>query len=145
MLRNSDIAGIMITLLIEEQQALFLLLADDGTVNRMGDGTERDLNGDMFIGRAPLDMFDRLCKLVSPDLLQWMGRQRSHPAPKGKMCRLQVGVRQSDGQELASVWAYGTESMGPPPEIREFVVAAIEITNPWFERQKGMMSASQDD
>ena len=135
----------MITLLIEEQQSLFLLLTDDGTVNRMGNGTERDLDGDLFIGIAPLDMFEQLRSLVGPGLLQWMGRQLSDPDPQGKMCRLMVGVRQSDGQEMASVWSYGTESMGPPPDVREFVVAAIEITNPWFEQQRLMVSASQDD
>lgn len=145
MLKENDITGIMITLLVEEQQSLFLLLTDDGTVNRMGNGAERDLNGDLFIGIAPQDKFEQLRSLVSPGLLQWMGRQLSDPDPQAKMCRLVVGVRQSDGQELASVWSYGTESMGPPPEIREFVVAATEITNPWFEQQRRIVSAGQDD
>ena len=41
-------------------------------------------------------------------------------------------------------WRYGTESLGPPEEIRRFVIAAIEATNPWFELQKKVAGKKED-
>jgi hypothetical protein len=32
---------------------------------------------------------------------------------------------------------YGSESIGPPPEISQLILAAIETTNPWYEQMKG--------
>jgi hypothetical protein len=52
---------------------------------------------------------------------------------------LTVGFQKSGGQELITEWRYGSESQGPPPEVCEFVVAAVEATDPWFEQQKAMV------
>jgi hypothetical protein len=49
-----------------------------------------------------------------------------------------VGFQRADGQELMTKWRYGSESQGPPPEVCQFVVDAVEATDPWFEQQKAM-------
>jgi len=41
-----------------------------------------------------------------------------------------VRFQQPNGQELTTKWRYGSESQGPPREFCQFVVAAVEITDP---------------
>jgi hypothetical protein len=31
---------------------------------------------------------------------------------------------------------YGSDSEGPPQELGQFVAAAVELTNPWFEESR---------
>jgi len=58
----SDISGLSITLDVNEKPSLFILLAADGTINRMGSGTGGDTGGELFIGRTSPGT-SRLCAL----------------------------------------------------------------------------------
>lgn len=131
-----DISGILVTFHVDEEQYLFIALFDDGTLNRMGTGSLDILEKDLFIGRAPLSVFERLKRLVTPKMLKWFDSQHADPSPKGKICKLVIDVKRKDGKEMMSVWLYGSESVGPPAEISSFALEAIEITNPWYEEQK---------
>jgi hypothetical protein len=55
------------------------------------------------------------------------------------VCELTVGFKKAGGEELMTAWQYGSESQGPPPEICNFVIAAVEATTPWYEQQKAMV------
>lgn len=135
---DSDFAGITITMHVAGEQALFIMLFRDGTINRAGTGSVENAERDLFIGRTDPTLFAQLQGRIRPEILQWCGQKRSHPQPEGKICELSVGFKRADGQELMTEWRYGSESQGPPPEICQFVLSAIQATEPWFEQQKLM-------
>lgn len=132
----ADINGFFTSLFVGEEQVLFIGLFSDGTINRMGTGSLENLEKDMFIGKTSPDVFDALKKMISSNLLRWFNTQHSDPSAKGLPCKLTLGFKQRDGKELISIWQYGSESMTPPPEVNEFLLKSIEITNPWYEEQK---------
>ena len=133
-----SIDGIMVNLLVGGEQALFLMLGSDGSATRAGTGSVDNTHRDMFISRETPHMFEKLRARITAELLEWCGSERSAPNPKGRLCELTVGFRLSDGSEQASVWRYGSESQGPPPEVAEWVAAAVEVTDSWFARQQSM-------
>jgi hypothetical protein len=132
---RDDIHGILVTLFIGGEQSLFIMLGSDGNINRMGTGSDT-AERHMFIGKTGPQLFEHLRSKVSPELLGWCGRNLADPHPQGEACELTVGFQNADGRERVTKWGYGSESQGPPPEVFEFVVAAVEATNPWFEQQK---------
>jgi hypothetical protein len=135
---QNDIHGILVTLFIAGEQSLFIMLGSDGAINRMGNGSVDNIERDMFIGKIGPELFQQLRDIVSAELLAWCGRQLADPSPQGKTCELTVGFRRANGEELMTKWRYGSESQGPPPEVCQFVVAAVEATSSWFEHQKAM-------
>jgi hypothetical protein len=135
----SPICGILVTLHVAGEQVLYLMLSADGTIHRMGTGSESNTERDLFVGRSSRATFERLRKQVTPEPLQWLG-QFSDPHLRGKQCRLTIGLGWSDGTELASQWEYGTQSQGPPDEIGQFVLAGIDATDSWYEQQKELAS-----
>jgi hypothetical protein len=130
--------GIMVTLLVGGEQALFIMLGLDGSINRVGTGAVDNTERDMFIGRGDPAIFRSLQQQITPELLAWCGQSRADPDPHGPVCELTVGFKRSNGEEEVIVWRYGAESMGPP-EVTRFVVAAVVITDPWFTEQKAMV------
>jgi hypothetical protein len=135
---RADIHGMMVTLHIGGKQALFIMLGSDGSINRVGTGSVNNSEQDMFIGRTDTALFQQLRGQVTDELLGWCGRQLADPEPQGQMCELTVGFKLADGQELLTAWRYGSESQGPPPEVGQFVIAAVHATDPWFDRQRAM-------
>jgi hypothetical protein len=135
-LAANDVTLILVTLFEGGEQSLFILLDAEGLVNRMGNGSVDDIEREMFIGKADLDLFQQLHAKLTPEVLQWFGQQLEAPQMRGKICELTVTLKQADGRELMTAWRYGSQSQGPPPEVRDFVVAAIDATDPWFEQQK---------
>src|SRR5262249_52323323 len=88
-----DIHGIMVTLLIGNEQALFIMLGSDGSINRVGTGSVDDTERDMFIGQTGPDLFHQLRARITPELLGWCGQQLSDPRPQGQVCELTVRRR----------------------------------------------------
>lgn len=132
----ADITGYFASLFFGEEQALFIGLFSDGTINRMGTGSLSNIEKDMFIGKTSPDVFEGLKKKITNDLLKWFNTQYSDPNQKGIPCKLTLGLKQRDGKELISIWQYGSESASPPPEVFEFFLKSIEITYPWYEERK---------
>ncbi len=128
---SNDIAGIVIRLLVEGEHALFIMLGADGCINRMGSGEVDNHEHDMFIGKTDPALFQGLRQQIGPKLFNWFGQQRADPHPRGKICELIVGLKHADGKESWTGWRYGSESLGPPPEVRQFVIAAISATDSW--------------
>ncbi len=140
MSERDDIHGILVTLLVGGEQVLFIMLGSDGSINRLGTGSVNNTERDMFIGQTNSEVFQQVQGRIIKELLGWCGQSLSAPEKRGKVCQLTVGFKKSDGQELMTVWQYGSESEGPPPEVCDFVVAAVKATTPWYEQQKAMVS-----
>jgi|SRR5215469_9571092 len=136
MVKPEDVTGVAMTLKVEEELSLVALLAADGSINRLGTGTIDNTQKDMFIG--VLDdpkPFENLRAQISPDLFKWIGG-RAAQSPKGKICELTIWLFLPNKEERTIYFKYGSESIGPPPEVHRLVLAAIEITNPCYEQFK---------
>jgi len=132
----SDINGIMIKLFIDANETLFILVESDGSINRMGSLTGIDSKPDLYIGHADQLVFMELRNQISAELLGWCGQAMNDTELQGKVCELTVGFKMKNGQVIATAWRFGTDSAGPPPEVRQFIQAAITATNPWYQQQQ---------
>ncbi len=136
---TQPITGMLVMLEVGGRQALLIRLGGDGSIHRLGSGSLDRIERDRFIGTTTPEPFRDLSAKITPQLLQWCGQSRSHPAPRGEACELVVAFKQADGEEQMMAWQYGSLSKWPPPEICEFVAAAVEATEPWYEDQKKVL------
>jgi len=135
-----EVVAIVVVLHIDGQQALFALLGADGSINRMGSGSSSPSDGEMFIGKAPPELFQLLRSKITPGVIHFLGQRLAAPNPRGKPCELTVCLKYATGREAASAWRYGSESQGPHPEVVDFVKETVRITEPWFQQQKAMVT-----
>ena len=129
---------IFISLDVSDQSSLLVLLAADGTINRMGSGTEDIAKEPLAMGLTKKDYFAQLKSLVKAEWLPYLGRLWDLPNKKGKSAKLTISFTFEDGTENGLMFKYGTESEGPPGEICNFVYKAVELTDAWYEESKGM-------
>ena len=136
MIKPEDVTAVAVSLKVEEELSLFVLLAADGSINRMGTGTIDNAEKEMCIGviNDP-KAFQNLRAQISPDLFNWVGG-RADPSPRGRICQLMIGLFLPNNEEQTIFFKYGSESIGPPPEVKRLVLAMVEVTNPWYEQFK---------
>ena len=128
--RPDDIEILWIILKIEKKDSLFILLDRDGSVNRQGTGIEGEEQSALYIGKHS-GIFEPVVAYLDEEFLRNMGGYKSNDI-KGKVCELQVNFEFSDGTTNGFAWKYGLESQGPPNELRDLVVKAIELTDPIY-------------
>lgn len=138
----SEIQAIHITLEIDGNNALFVLLANDGTVNRLGTGAVDNSETSLFIGVTDPPLIDEVMKSLNDEMLEHMGGYEI-PDQKGASCLLTIGFQFSGGEENGFRFSYGAESEGPPGEIIRLVIAAVEATEPWYTEQKEATNQEQ--
>ncbi len=137
----SDIQAVHITLETGDKQSLFILIASDGTINRLGTGTVNNKDNDLFIGISHEPLFNRLMAHIDDRMLMYLGAYEI-PQKLGVSSKLSIGFCFANAKENGYVFSYGSKSQGPPQEIVEFVKAAVELTDPWFHQQKQMVATS---
>jgi hypothetical protein len=143
--KKSDLEVCLISIMIEDKQSLFILLAKDGTINRLGTGSANNTENDMFIGISKDGLFEKLMEAVPEELLEYQGSY-DIPEKKGKRCELTLMLASADEKKKAGfIFQYGSDSQGPPQEISEIVVKAVELTNPWYDEQKTVVSKSKNN
>ena len=140
----ADIDLVVVSLKVGAAQspALFILLARDGTVNRLGTGAVDNTERDLFIGRTTEPLFPALMNQFTDAMLQHVGGYEMRDR-KGEDCRLSIALRFADGSEDGFGFLYGSESEGPPQEIVQIVIEAARLTDPWYEAQKKTASAGK--
>ena len=132
-----------IQLNIEDELALMILLHKDGTINRKGRGTEK-IDNNFYMGIQKDSLLLELNKLITSDFQSLLNRVYDYPDKKGKICMLEITL--SEGKETKGVrYTYGSESMGPPIPIANYVNKAIELTDPWFNEQMKMAENSKTE
>jgi hypothetical protein len=129
------VVSIMVTLEVDGEPSLFVLLTKNGTVNRMGTGNDQSPDTNMFIGVTDPSVFNRVLKRSVPVIDQWIGRFDS-PDIEGQSCKLVLGFKNLDGTELLSQWAYGSQSIGPPSVVSAIVLESLHATERWYIQQK---------
>ena len=125
-----DGAGIRLLEGDRHRQLLFVFLHRDGSVNRMGDGTLRAY-GDFRIGRVTEPLFDQFMEDLSEGLLDYAGRY-DLPDRRGLDCNLEVKLFSGGALGANLEFHFGSESLGPPAEIRALVTRALELTEAWW-------------
>jgi hypothetical protein len=127
---KENVDGIVVSLKIEGELSLFILLAQDGTMNRLGNGEDTN-HRIMAIRQVEPHYFEQLRARVSDLMLQYTGRMYADPDRKGETCELTVLFR-ADGEETGIGYTYGDKSQGPPSEIQALVLEAAAITEQWY-------------
>ena len=133
--RHLQITGVSISLYIEEKQSLFILLASDGTINRMGTGAIDNQEHGLYIGRTDTAIFEKVRSHFTDEILQHMGGYQLQN-PQGAACKLTIALKFLDGIDNGFQFLYGAESQGPPTEIADIVRAAVHETDSWHENFK---------
>ena len=134
---------VTISLEIEQVASLNILLARDGTINRKGDGTY-NIDKNFFIGITDTNIFQNLMKYVTEDFRTLLGKVYDIPDKEGKSCSIEIvlgGENEGNGMRFN----YGSDSMGSPRPVADFIEAAIKLTDPWFYKQKSMIRHQQTE
>jgi hypothetical protein len=126
---------LLIEMKIAGKQSLKLLLHKDGAINRMGNGTA-NIDKDLFIGVTDTaGILQELTSSITPDFEGALNKVFDLPEKKGATCSLEIVM--ADGQETKGIkFIYGTRSVGPPQEIKDFVLKAVTLTDPWYLQQQ---------
>src|SRR5262245_58381190 len=129
----SHVIELLVSINVAGKQVLYICLGADGSISRMGDGSEGNRRTTLCAGKCSSSLFQQLNPHID-QLYEWIGVYTA-PCLEGKLCELTIGMRRDDGAELFSDWKYGTRSQGPPPAIRDCVVMMLNLTDSWYERQ----------
>lgn len=118
-------------------QVLFILLNEDGSINRKGNGSPSCKDNDLFIGITKDKLFNQLRPLLSEEMEEFLGNTYEIPDKKGRPCDFKVFFGGPD-IETGVQFLYGELSQGVPTPFRNFTIKAIELTEKWFQAQKQM-------
>jgi hypothetical protein len=134
--KASDVRGLTITLDVNKQPSLFILLGADGSINRMGTGNLQNTERELFIGRADPSVFEALRSQVTEAMLGSLGHIYQRQDSTGLSCKLSLTFHFRDRTEDRLVFLYDSESEGAPSDVADLVKAAIRETDPWYENFK---------
>ena len=120
---------------IAGKQSLLILLHKDGTINRTGNGTIH-IDKNLFIGVTDTaGILQELTGLITTDFEGALNKVFDLPEKKGDVCSLEIAM--AEGKETKGIkFIYGTKSVGPPQEIKDFVLRAVALTDPWYLQQQ---------
>ena len=139
-MKIEEIKLVTITMYVGGAQALFILLAKDGTINRLGTGILRNKDKTLFINKVNENLFQDLMKCVPEDWSELKGIYKINiPDKKGANCELKVIFNNETNKDYGFVVLYGAKSEGPAFDISELVINAVQITDPWFNKQKQLL------
>ena len=123
----------LVSLDVGNKNALFIVLAKDGTICRRGNGNpNKDL--ELIKGNSDLEHFQAFMMTVNEDILQFSGFFEQTPIV-GRPCKLMIVFSGPNGEEAGFKVEYGEDSQGPPADIVEMLINAVKLTDPWYEEE----------
>jgi hypothetical protein len=135
---KENIAHVIVTLDVGGKPALFVLLSEDGSINRMGTGSPSNSDHDLYIGAGQAALFADFMRRVPEEIFPYRGRYEI-PGRSGAECTLAIRFATRNDETVSFEFLYGTESEGPPQEIRDVAMAAVEVTDCWYEKQQAIV------
>ena len=118
MINQGDVTGLAITLKVEDDLSLLVLVAADGSINRLGTGTVNNTEKEMLIGVTDPKLFENIRPHLNSDVVRWIGA-RADQAPKGKICELTSGCASQTKNSVRSIsnmvpnrWVLHLKSVG---------------------------------
>lgn len=131
----TELIYVTIELKIESDTSLIILLHRDGTINRQGDGST-NIEKNFFIGLTEtIPILEELNTLINEDFEQYLNKIYDAPEKSGRICSIEI-ILANKNETKGTKFSYGSESMGPPKVIGDFVIKAIELTNSWYNKQQ---------
>jgi hypothetical protein len=127
----ADVELMLIEFRIGARPELLLLLAADGTVNRMGKDRK------MYVGLASPSLLPEALRPLTDEMLTFMGNydlKEKH----GPVCSLTIAFQFKGAGEAGFAFSYGMHSQGPPEEIGMLVEHAVRVSEPWYQEQQRM-------
>jgi hypothetical protein len=143
MTQVADITAVSISLQVDGLQTLLLKLDQQGSLSRLGTGEIDNQEHDLLSGTASPELFRQTIKQLTDPMLDHLGSY-DIADKEGLHCQLNIGFQYADGMENGFAFHYGSESEGPPQELVAFVAAAVQITEPWYERAKGKQAKVEE-
>lgn len=136
---TNNVKAILIKREVNGSDILFIMLGEDGSINRKGSDKIDDPDIDMFIGIMKEPIFNELRSKIDEG---WPVEGASYDAnvKKGAPCKLSVMFQDDQGNDIGLHFRYGSESVGPPTEFEDFVRMAVSLTDPWYSKQKETVS-----
>ena len=129
----------LVSLDVGEKNALFIVLAKDGTVCRRGNGNpDKDLP--LLKGQSSLKHYQAFMMTIHEEHFQFSGVFDQTPMT-GRPCKMMIVFTGPGGEEAGFKVNYGEDSVGPPREIVEMLVNAVKITDPWYEEERTKLTA----
>ena len=132
MLTVADVTSLTVSLDIDGQTSLFILLDRDGTMNRMGSGTADATEEAMVIGPVAPDALDYALEPLEPKWLEKTGTFQM-PDPQGRPCELTL-MLSGDEDAQTYTFLYGEKSPGVPPPFRAVVERAVKVTQNSYKK-----------
>jgi hypothetical protein len=86
----ADIHDIAVGLHVGSEDLLFVLVGADGSINRIGSGTFKNKNRDMFIGMTDPVIFRRVRSHLTDSIMQGLGMGFRRENPLGAPCKLTI-------------------------------------------------------
>jgi hypothetical protein len=138
----NNISQTLITLEVGKTQVSLILLSEDGSINRKGDGKPNCNDNNFFIGKTKDKIFEQLKPLINEEMQDFLGKSFDIPEKKGRVCNLKI-LFKSGESETGVQFYYGEFSQGPPTVFKNFTIKAIELTENWHQQQKQMILKSK--
>jgi hypothetical protein len=92
MRRVSDIVAVLIFLKVRSEPVLGVLLANDGTINRMGTGSIDNSERSLFIGQTEAPLLPQLLAHLKDEMLDHTGAY-DIKEKKGAPCQLSISLK----------------------------------------------------
>jgi len=129
----ADVKGISVSLTIDGKMSLFVLLEEEGLINRMGSGSLNNTEEELYIGRGDPAIFQQVRSHLIEEMLAIVGREYDCGNISGAACKLEIALQFADNTSGGFAFLYGSDSQGPPKEVRALVSAAVFLTENWYE------------
>ena len=125
---------VLITLEVGDKTALLILLAQDGSIHRKGNGNPNSTGLVLAQGISHLGHFEALMMTIDENIFNYTGVIKQ-PQPVGNECRLSLIFHGRNEIDFSFRVVYGAESEGPPQELAQVLINAVKITEAWYQDQ----------
>jgi hypothetical protein len=122
---------------VSNGDGLAILLAKDGTINRIGSGISDTTDKSFFMGISKETVFDSLMETVSDDLLSYAQKESPQCDTTKQNLRVKISFSENDSETEIDYCVNGTADDLPKP-IKDYITDAVKITDPWYKAQKNL-------
>jgi hypothetical protein len=140
-LRSRDVTTCLLTVDYDGERALVIVLARDGSINRMGDGRPLTPQTDstLYIGVVEEPLLDRLMEVIPDAFVGLSGRYDEPSKRRGIVGECHIVYGFADGRVSALEVVWGADKQSLPAELYAYLSVligkAIEVTDPWWKAQ----------
>ncbi len=127
----------LISLDMGDHNALFIVMAKDGTICRGGNGNP-DAHLELLKGYSDLGHYEAFMMTVDENWFMFSGAFDQTPCI-GRLCKLLVVFSGPNGEEAGFKVTYGEDSVGPPKEIAQMLINAVKLTEDWYQEERAKL------